>query len=135
MLSTDLVHRLVKKYDLDLLVLFGSRVGVNARKESDIDIAYLSKCPLSNDQWDEMMCCIMEHTHLNRVDLVDLHKEHGLLIRYQIYTKGKLLFESRQGLFREKKIDAILHYSDARPVLMDFIDRKLNAFLLSKKYA
>ncbi len=135
MLQQDFIDELVQKYDLDLLILFGSRAKDRAREDSDIDVAYLSKKPLSDEQWDEMMCSIMANTHINRVDLVNLNHEHGLLIRYQIFTTGKLLYESAPRLFREMMFTAINQYSDARPVLADFVEKNIKQYLQSFSHA
>lgn len=87
-----------RKYDLDMVVLFGSRADGTATPKSDIDIAYAKKEPLS---FDEQLSLGNEMAPLfgtEAADVVHLNKASPAFM-YQIMKKAKLLFSKSAMLF------------------------------------
>ena len=99
------------------MILFGSQTSGKTSPQSDIDLAVSANQPLAENKWDDLLMEIMKATKSNRIDLIDLKKQRGVLLNFQILTKGKCLFEKKQGLFREKQIESIWKYYDFKPVL------------------
>jgi predicted nucleotidyltransferase len=131
MLSKSQISILSKKYDLDLLILFGSHAKKTARRESDLDIAYLSKNELSQVEEEEFISQLMEISGIHDIDLIDLKKNHDPLLQYQIFVKGTCLFESHPQFFNQKRNYSMGRYWDCSPFFEDLgklLDKKLNTF-------
>ncbi|HGZ70593.1 MAG TPA: nucleotidyltransferase domain-containing protein [Nitratifractor sp.] len=74
------------------IYIFGSFADCSATDESDIDIAYLSECSLSNvERWEVSadLAAILKRD----VDLVDL-KSSNTIFRYQILSTGNRVYGS-----------------------------------------
>jgi predicted nucleotidyltransferase len=97
---------------LDLVVLFGSRVGGAARPESDSDVGILRRgAALSAEELMELAFRIARATGLPNVDLVDLHVASPLL-QHQAGSTGRALFESEPGVFNLFRVRAWKLYLD-----------------------
>ncbi|MBS4025542.1 MAG: nucleotidyltransferase domain-containing protein [Clostridia bacterium] len=103
---------LAEKFQLSLLVLIGSYDTSEFRSgESDIDIAFISddtkyasrQLELAND-----LCRIFKYS---KIDLIDLQKASGLL-KYEVATKGRLLYEQSEGFFERYKLYCYRYYYD-----------------------
>ncbi|OGI64273.1 hypothetical protein A3H53_03675 [Candidatus Nomurabacteria bacterium RIFCSPLOWO2_02_FULL_40_10] len=99
---------LAEKYGLKLIVLFGSQVSGKTHRESDYDIAYLSKKELSLEEESGFMYGLMPILKIRDerlVNIVDM-KTAGPLMLYSITNKGRVLFEREIGSFFALKIYA-----------------------------
>lgn len=86
------LNKIAKKYDLKLLLLFGSQVDKKSlHQESDFDIAYFSRRELDGRELIDLNCDLMDVFVDDKVDIVDLKKADPLL-KYQISVKSKLFF-------------------------------------------
>ena len=108
------IKKIAKKYDLELLLLFGSRVNKKfLHKESDFDIAYLSERELSGQEQVDLNCDLMDIFHSDKIDTVNLRKANPLL-RYQIAAKSELLYGDEMEYLGFKAFgfkDYVLHRS------------------------
>lgn len=107
---------LAHKYNLKLMVLFGSRVSGRAHKESDYDVAYLSKEELSLEEESGFMYGLMPILRIRDerlVNIVDM-KTAGPLMLYSITQKGILLFESGASTFFRLKLYAWRAFIDSQ---------------------
>jgi len=115
---------IIKKYDLKLLLLFGSQANGQIHKESDVDLAFLSEKKLSFK--DEILLntefCNIFRT--NRVDTVDLKKADPLL-KHEIAKNYQLLYGTKEDLFEFKAL-AFKNYINHLPLLEleDFLTEK-----------
>ncbi|MEK7586699.1 MAG: nucleotidyltransferase domain-containing protein [Patescibacteria group bacterium] len=105
---------LANKYNLKLLVLFGSQATGQTHKDSDTDIAYFSFAPLSLFDESKLIVDLQEIVK-NNVDLVDLRRANPLL-KNQIFQNGKALFESTNGLFVDSYLQARRSYDEHLPL-------------------
>ena len=107
------INKIAKKYDLELLLLFGSQVDKNIAKlpDSDVDIAYQAKSELSGKDMINLNCDLIDLFDNDRVDMVNLEKANPLL-SYQIYKKNKLLYGDSQK-YRDFQLKAFKKYIDA----------------------
>ena len=96
------IKSLAEKYDLDLVVLFGSVAKDRAIKESDIDIGVYKK---SSDSYDLRIKMIREFSGIFRTDNVDVQiiTSNSPVLMYNI-LKGKLLYEKKAGTFDRMKL-------------------------------
>lgn len=110
----ELVDYLTKEYKLELLVLFGSCSTNNAWQGSDIDIGFLTKERMMQNNIEKFILDIARLSKFDKVNAVDLYfddearlnKQKGekygkelTLLQYKIFATGKLLYERDSGLF------------------------------------
>ncbi|MHC1560589.1 type VII toxin-antitoxin system MntA family adenylyltransferase antitoxin [Actinomycetospora sp. C-140] len=98
---------------LDVLVLHGSRARGDAGPGSDWDFAHLA-----DDGFDPvaLLAVLTETLGTDAVDLVDLRRASALL-RFRAARDGVLLLERRRDAFLEFRLDAVIFWCDAGPVI------------------
>lgn len=107
---------LAEKYNLKLVVLFGSRVSGRIHEESDYDVAYLSERELSTTEESGIIFGLMPILRVRDerlVNIVDM-KTAGPLMLYSITQKGILLFESGVSTFFRLKLYAWKAFIDSQ---------------------
>lgn len=125
------IKEIAKKYNLDLILLFGSQVRKKVlHKESDFDVAYLSKKDLDLMEEAKLICDLMPIFKSEKVDLVNL-KRAGPLLMHQIFENHKILFCKDPKIYYRYKIYAERKYVEARP-LFKLTEELIKGFL--KKY-
>lgn len=110
------IAEIAEKYQLKLVLLFGSQSSGRIHKESDFDIAYL---PTKNLKFDEENYLNYEFTNIfqnDRVDTVDIRKAPPLLL-YAIFQNCLVLFKEDDLVFPVYKAYAFKKYIEARPFL------------------
>lgn len=117
------------KYDLSLVVLFGSAATGQTHKNSDVDIALKSHRAL--ELMDEArlngeFCRIFRR---NDVDVVNLAHAQPLLMK-QIADQGIVLYASQPGLFERFVLYALQRYAEAKP-LFEMNEAAVRAFVRS----
>jgi len=106
-----------RRTDVLLAILFGSTARNSARFESDIDIAVLTDPLLSVRKKEEMIDDIIGVAGRS-VDLVDLHRAHGTLLRQILSNGTRLVCRNSLDLARLIK-RAVFEQADFQP----YIDR------------
>ena len=106
----DKLVPVLKKEGLDLLLLFGSVASGKMRKESDVDLAFLFDRPVDILALTNR---IIKLLHINNVDVVDL-KHATPVLKYAAARNGRLLYESRGGLFNDFYSLAFSMYIDSK---------------------
>ncbi len=92
--ATELAH----KYNLDMIVLFGSRADNTATSKSDVDIAYTKKESLSFEDQLSLGSELAPLFGTEAVDVVYLNRTSPVFM-YQIMKKAKLLFSKSSMSF------------------------------------
>ena len=106
------LNQLAGKYELDLLVLLGSYGTENFEPgQSDIDIAFLSRKKLQQNEYFQLIRDLSTFFHYSKLDLIDLCRTSGLL-KFEIADTGRLLFQSKQGLFERYRLFCLRYYYD-----------------------
>ncbi|MBI4117269.1 MAG: nucleotidyltransferase domain-containing protein [Parcubacteria group bacterium] len=117
-----------RKYDLRLLILFGSRVSGKLHKESDYDIAYLSKRILSFEDEGRLIIDLMKVVETSDERLINLVniREAGPLLLKEIFREHQVLFKEKGDTYHAYKIYSIKNYLDSRSLfeLRDFRIKK-----------
>ena len=117
---------LLDKYDLELLVLFGSYAKNKLWKGSDLDIGFLTTKRMKDYELGNFMLDIIRLSGFDKINAIDLYfdKEERVkrlkgavdiagdikelsLLQYTIYNTGQLLHEKEPGLFQNKRAEAI----------------------------
>lgn len=92
--AAELAH----KYNLDMIVLFGSYADSTATKRSDVDIAYAKGEPLSFEDQLSLGNELVPLFGTEAADVVYLNKTSPVFM-YEIMKKAKLLFSRSPMLF------------------------------------
>jgi uncharacterized protein len=108
------MKELALHFQVELLVVVGS-FGTDSYRsgESDIDVAYLRSKPLSVR---DSITIIKELSRLfenSKIDLIDLQRASGLL-KYEAASKGRVLYEIREGFFERYKLFCLRYYYDTK---------------------
>lgn len=130
------IKECAEKYQLRLMVLFGSQVKGKLHQESDFDVAYLSKNDLSGKEIIALNCDLIDIFSNDRVDLVDLRRVDALL-RYEIARNSQLLYGKEMDYLEFKAFafrDYIAHQSffDLRELLIKKRQRLLKESIYGK---
>lgn len=92
------IEEIAHRYDLDMVVLFGSRADGTATKKSDVDIAYVKSRPLSFDDQLSLGAALAPLFGTEAVDVVHLNNASPVFM-FEIMKKAKLLFTRSTTLF------------------------------------
>lgn len=119
------IEEIAKKYQLKLVVLYGSQATGKARPNSDIDIAILGERRIDFDKHIEL---INEFTGLFQTDEVDVKLLHNTnpLFRYQVMRDGILLYGKSYD-FASFQAYAFRDYMDSQSLL------KLKEVIIKKR--
>jgi predicted nucleotidyltransferase len=127
----DLVP-LAIKFKLRLIVILGS-YGTESFQmgESDIDIAILAETSLTPRDYLEIVNNTSRLFGYSKIDLIDLSRASGLL-KYELATKGRLLFERQIGEFERYRLYCLRYYYDTnkfRELRKKYFDDQLGVLL------
>ncbi len=124
------IAEIAKRYNLTLIVLFGSQVTGFTHKESDVDLAYKSSKKLSFHDEVLLNTEFTEIVRNDKVSLVNLKTASPLLLK-QIVTNAIVLFEESPHLFTELFIYALRVYEEAEPIFdlrRHYVLRRINEY-------
>lgn len=122
------VAEIARKYNLTLVLLFGSQATGKTHKGSDYDIAYLGEAPLSLGEESKLVVDLMRIFGSEAIDLASIRGASPLLL-YEIVRTGNILFERTPSLFTSLYIYALRIYEEARPLF------ELRSAFLKKRIA
>lgn len=124
---------LIDRYDLELLVLFGSYAKNELWKGSDLDIGFLTTKRMRQKELENFMLDIIRLSGFDKINVIDLYFDNEewikkiesskdikadikalSLLQYVIYATGQLLYEKEYGLFQKKRAEAMsnIQYRD-----------------------
>lgn len=109
---------IIKKYDLKLLLLFGSRARGDARKDSDTDIAFFGNKRLDLEEKARLMMDLTSFLRTEKIDVVDLREASPLLF-YAIFRDAKILYAGSMDTFYEFRVYAYKKYIESMPIYKD----------------
>lgn len=102
---------LAKKYQLKLVLLYGSQATNRARKDSDLDIAVLGEKPVLFDTIISLNSDLMSLLRFNEIDVKSLHRVDSLF-RYQV-TKNAILLYGDLNFYQRYQCYAFQDYIDS----------------------
>lgn len=103
------IQDIAKKFELTTLILFGSEAKGNKKKESDLDIAYLSQKTVDNE---ELYSELTDYFQRADIDLIDLRKSKSHFFIFNVLKEGKVLYEKEKGIARKLLWKAYIDYKD-----------------------
>ncbi len=107
-LKKDLVA-LAQKYHLRVLILFGSHAHGIVHRESDLDLAFFSYKSIDEEK---LLMDLMKLFHRADIDLINLYHTHNHILRYQVLSTGKTLYEAEKGLKNRMEWQSYFDYMD-----------------------
>lgn len=109
----QLAEKIVKKYDLDFVIVFGSQINGNARKNSDLDVAILNH--KSNGSYKKYGVLFSEFSKIFPKFNIDLRLIQGAepVFLYNVFIKGKFLAGDLQKFYSYKAF-AYKNYIDSQ---------------------
>ena len=128
-MEDNILDKIVKKYSLNLLLLFGSRVSGKYHKKSDFDVAYLSEAELNLEQESGLIFDLSRIFKNDNIDLVNLKNAKPLLY-YAIFNDCRLLYEKTPLSFHSLRAYAFKKYIETKPLYEEKF-KKLEAKIIS----
>lgn len=123
-----MIKKIADKYELGLILLFGSQITGKTHKESDFDVAYLSDKKLSFADEGGMIIDFAGIVGARDERLVNLCniKEAGVLLLKEIFDQHQVLFCADRNVYDSYKIFSIKNFIENRPIfdLKDFLIKK-----------
>lgn len=111
----QLIKKIAQKYNLELILLFGSRVEKKLHKESDFDVAYLAKRNLTLNEESELIVKLAPTFKSENIDLVNLRKAPPLLF-YAITKDCQVIYERDPLVFPILRAYAFKKYIETKPL-------------------
>ena len=111
----NLVNKITQKYGLELILLFGSKADGATHKESDFDVAYLSKKNLTLEDEARLIIELAPVFGSENIDLVNLKKTPPLLF-YAIFDKCQVLHAVNPLIFPSLRAYAFKKYVETKPL-------------------
>lgn len=122
------LKQICKKYDLDLLILFGSQTTKFKNILSDIDLAFFRWKKMNPEENNEFLSDMMYFYHREDIDLINITNSKSPLLRYRIFMEGKALFEKKAGTFQRMQSQAYIDFHDFKRFYEEkskLLDKKL----------
>lgn len=115
---TEALNKIVEKYNIEMLVYFGSYGTEFYNSESDIDIAFLSADYLSGKDKLNLLEDLFHYHKKSEIDPVDL-RTADLILKYEIAVSGRLLYEKEENMFERYSLYYIKSIYENKPALED----------------
>jgi predicted nucleotidyltransferase len=118
---------IINKYDINLLLVFGSYQTERFTKDSDIDLGYLARRNFDSEEELQLLKDFILLYRRDRIDLVNLATASPLLM-FETATHGQVLYEENDSFLRFK-LKASARYADTghlRRMRQDYLNKELS---------
>ena len=109
------IKKIAQKYNLELILLFGSRLDKKIHQESDFDVAYSGRRNLNLNQEAKLIIDLSPIFKSENIDLVNLKKASPLLL-YAITKDCKVIFEEDSLIYDNLRAYAFKKYIETKPL-------------------
>ena len=123
------IIELAQKYNIKMLLLFGSRADKSFKKGSDFDVAYIAEFGLNLDEEISLSFDLSQIFKSEDIDLVNLKKASPLTLK-QIAENSLILYQKNVSIFNEFFIHVMRIYSEAK-ILFKMREEYLNKKIAS----
>ncbi len=110
-------YDIIKKYEISLLIIFGSYADGSNNCYSDLDLAYLSKVLLHKKTELALLEDLIKYYQKGELDLVDLSKASPTL-KLEVANKGILVYGLEEDLLNFQ-LYAASRYADSKFLRLD----------------
>ncbi|OGL40569.1 MAG: hypothetical protein A2042_05295 [Candidatus Schekmanbacteria bacterium GWA2_38_11] len=107
------LNHLIKKYNISLIILFGSQIKESRGINSDIDIGIYLKNLINDKEEFQLLTDLVNIFKNDSLDVAILNYASPLLL-FEVAKKGKLIAERKKGDFLKFKIMAFKKYWETR---------------------
>ena len=107
------IKEIAGKYQLKLVLLFGSQSSGYIHKESDVDVAYLPEKSLDFEKEYRLNYEFTKIFQTDKVDTVDLRKASPLLL-YAVFQNPIILFQENDLVFPLYRAYVFKRYIEAK---------------------
>lgn len=124
------INEIAKRYNLSLVVLFGSQASGFTHGESDADVAFLSENKISFEDEVLLNTDLTEVFKNDKVSTVNFRKAPPLLLK-QIVQNAKVLYEKTPHLFDDMLLYALRTYEEAEPLFRlreEYLKRRISEY-------
>lgn len=118
------VKKIAQKYNLELILLFGSQVSGTVHKESDFDLAYLGEKDLNLKEEAKLIIGLSLIFKSENIDLVNLRKASPLLL-YAVTSNCRVIYEKNPLVFSKIRAYAFKKYVESQPLYEEKFRRVL----------
>ncbi len=118
---------IAEKFDLDFILLFGSRAKGRQTEESDFDIAVYGRHILSEEEKIVLSSELSYILKSEDIDVVDI-KNSSPLLRKRIFDSYKVLYCRSAFLLYQVELASLYEYNEAR-ILYEMRHERLKAFI------
>ena len=125
------LKKIAQKYKLELLLLFGSQARGVSHAKSDLDLAFFSLSKVDEQHLYEDLIRLF---HREDIDLVNLYTTHNHSLRYEILSKGIVLYEKKKGIKNTMEGQSFIDYMDFQryyAMRSKLLDAKIKAMVSS----
>ncbi len=108
---------IAKKYELALIVLFGSQATGHTHPKSDTDVGFIAHKEIDyRESYDinRALARVFKNSNIEEVNLRNVSPE----LKKQVAEEGILLYEENSSVFDLFKIHASRSYMDTKPLRM-----------------
>ncbi|MBI2514609.1 nucleotidyltransferase domain-containing protein [Candidatus Wolfebacteria bacterium] len=109
------IEDIAARYQLKLVLLFGSQSSSEIHSESDFDIAYLRETPMDFESENRLNYEFTGVFKKDRVDTVDIKKTPPLLF-YAIFEHPQVLYAADEFIFPSYQAYAFKKYIETKPL-------------------
>lgn len=130
------LHKIGKKHQLELMILFGSQAAGKTHQMSDFDIGILKKTDLTTDEYCDLLSdlCKFFKVKEDRIDISELKNASSLLLKGAA-DNGLVLYQKSPASFIEFYLKAYKQYIDEREIYELEKEYLENRYLKGKTYA
>jgi len=114
-MNDPVISSFCEEEHIELLVLFGSCAGGRVHPESDVDVAVKIKGGTAISKL-ELIGRLSDVFEGKEIDLVVLTGDADPLLLYEIFFRGRLLYEARPGIFENERLRAWKLYLDTEGI-------------------
>jgi len=134
-INEEKIKEIAQKYNLEMVLLFGSQVNGRAKPDSDVDIAYSVRKLLSVSEKIDLNNDLCNFFKKDIIDQIDIRSANPLLL-HEISTNCKLLF-GQEIDYIKFRTRAFRVFIDSASLfrLQDILIEKRHEFLRQSIYA
>ena len=107
------IKEIAEKYNVKLMLLFGSQISGKMDEESDVDIAILPEKTLSFSEETKLATDLANIS--GNLDITNMRKSSPLLLK-EIIENCEVLYEKSKNEFERLEVYALQRYAEAKPI-------------------
>jgi len=123
------LKKIAGKYQLKVLLAFGSQISKRVHNESDLDLAFLPSKKIDEEKLYKELVHLFKRAD---IDLINLGTTHNQILRFEILHSGKLLYECQRGVKSTLEWQSYFDYFDFKKyydLRSSLLDKKIGEMI------